>query len=86
MEFREFSNPEGRDYDITSSLKSGSVPTKSNPYVVQLMDLIGILEDITDEDLKEQYGINMNEYLNPTRETIEKVSQKLNSEEIRKYR
>ena len=37
------------------------------------MDLIGILEDVTDEDIQNQYGISWEEYLHPNAETIEKV-------------
>jgi len=78
MEFKEFSNPEENDYDITSSLASvGSNNSTVNPYSEQLIDLIGILEDINEEDLQDQYGISMSEYLNPTAETITKVSEKL---------
>ena len=80
MEFREFSNPEERDYDIKSSLKSPSATTSSNDYYTrQLIDLIGILENVTEEELEEQYGINMQEYFNPDAETIAKVKRKLDS-------
>ena len=56
MEFKEFSNPEAKDYDITSSLGSNG-SYGSNPYVEQLTSLIGILEDVTEENLREKYGI-----------------------------
>lgn len=80
MEFREYSNPEERDYDITSSYSTNSSSNESlNQYVEQLFDLIGILEDITDEELMENYGISMQEYLRPTKDTIRKVEEKLNS-------
>ena len=84
MEFREFSNPEERDYDINSSnnynysSNSRSVQD-TNKYYMQLFDLIGILEDFEESELIENYGITMQEYLNPTAETIKKVSEKLNS-------
>ena len=77
MDFKEFTNPESRDYDINSSLNSFNNITSVNPYSEQLDDLIGILEDITEEELQEQYGISMNEYFNPTQETIDKVSDKV---------
>lgn len=51
---------------------------------MQLVDLIGILEDINEEKLKETYGISMREYINPIAETIRKVSAKLN--EVQKGR
>ncbi|MBR3523172.1 MAG: hypothetical protein IKN87_00595 [Bacilli bacterium] len=76
MEFREYTNPEQNNYDITSGLNSYNY--NENVYSEQLMDLIGILEDISDEELYEQYGITEEEYLNPTAETIEKVLEKVN--------
>jgi len=84
MEFREFSNPEERDYDIISSLNANNSSNlqnieEDNQYYVQLFDLIGILEDFDENELIENYGITMQEYLNPTAETIKKVSEKLNS-------
>ena len=84
MEFREFSNPEERDYDINSSnndnYSSNSQSVQdTNKYYMQLFDLIGILEDFEESELIENYGITMQEYLNPTAETIKKVSEKLNS-------
>lgn len=79
MEFKEYTNPEERDYDIKSSLNTTSSNTQSKQqYYMQLFDLIGILEDINEEELKETYGISMHEYFNPTAETIRKVSAKLN--------
>ena len=79
MEFKEFTNPERRDYDINSSLNNFSFDnnTSVNFYSEQLNDLIGILEDVTDEELQQQYGISMDEYFNPTEETINKVSENL---------
>ena len=77
MEFKEFTNPEGKDYDINSSFNSFNSSVQINPYSEQLDDLIGILEDITEEELQEQYGISMNEYLHPTEETINKVAEKV---------
>ncbi len=80
MEFKEFTNPEENDYDIKSSLDgldSFNNITSVNPYTMQLIDLIGILEDVTEQDLQEQYGISMNEYLHPTKETIDKVTEKV---------
>ena len=86
MEFREYSNPEGRDYDINSSLNdnhssSSQIIQEDNKYYIQLFDLIGILEDFDENELIENYGITMKEYLRPTEETIKKVSEKLNSKQ-----
>mgnify|MGYP003294234675 FL=1 len=47
---------------------------------MQLFDLIGILEDFDEIELIENYGITMQEYLNPTAETIQKVSKKLRTD------
>lgn len=78
MEFKEFTNPEEKDYDINSSLNSNMNNTLSvNHYSEQLCDLIGILEDVTDEELQEQYGISINEYFHPTQDTINKVTEKI---------
>lgn len=81
MEFKEFSNPESKDYDINSSLNTttNNVTNTFNPYVEELINIIGILEDVTEEDLQEQYGISMNEYLNPDANTIKKIEQRLNN-------
>lgn len=85
MEFKEFSNPEEKDYDINSSLNNTNYASNSqgiheaNKYYMQLFDLIGILEDFEENELIENYGITMQEYLNPNAETIKKVSEKLNS-------
>ena len=76
MEFKEFANVEGRDYDLYSN--DGTIKNNqgSNPYVEQLADLIGILEE--DELAQvEQYGITVAEYFNPTEETINKVKEAL---------
>lgn len=88
MKFREYNNPEEKDYDINSSLNSfqNSNTTLQNKYIYQLTDLIGMLEDVTEEELQEQYGISMNEYLRPTAETIAKVTQKLEDNQNVRHR
>lgn len=77
MEFKEFASPEERDYDINSSLNSFNNSVSVNHYSEQLIDLIGILEDVSEEELQEQYGISMNEYLHPTEDTINKVTERI---------
>ena len=77
MEFKEFTNPEEKDYDINISLNSYKDNSSVNPYTNQLIDLIGILEDISEEELYEKYGISIDEYLNPTEDTINKVTRKI---------
>ena len=87
MEFREFRNPEEKDYDINSSLNSSSNTINNNNYYSeQLIDLIGILENVTEEDLEEHFGISMQEYFNPNAETIAKVKEKLNSFQSSRHR
>ena len=77
MEFKEFTSPEERDYDINSSLNSFNNSVSVNHYSEQLIDLIGILEDVSEEELQEQYGISMSEYLHPTEDTINKVTERI---------
>ena len=89
MEFREYGNPESADYDIKSSLSGASYNVNnqdSDKYLEELLNLIGILEDIPEDVLNEEYGISIEEYFNPTAETIRKVSAKLNSAEKRRNR
>ena len=85
MEFREYSNPESMDYDITSSLGSTShvTPQNKNYYTEQLIDMIGILEDVTEENLQRDYGISLNEYFNPNQDVINKVQQALENSRSR---
>jgi len=74
MKFREFSNPEEADYDISTALSSNSGYTNiNNPYDEQLVGLIGVLEDVSEKELLEKYGITYEEYLHPTEATIDKV-------------
>lgn len=79
MEYKEFSNPLEKDYDINYSHEKENVNNTSisNPYSELLIDMIGIIEDITEEELYETYGITEQEYFNPTRETIIKVKENL---------
>lgn len=89
MEFREYSNPEEADYDINCSLNN-SYQNSYQGYqadfgiYMQLYDLIGILEDIDEDELLETYGITMQEYLRPTEEIVKKVSDKINSNQNRR--
>ena len=67
---KEFSNPLEENYDITSSMHGDdSISTRSNPYLDELLNMVGILED--GEWLG--YGITEDEYLHPTKETVAKV-------------
>lgn len=84
MEFKEFSNPENADYDITSSLRTNTPPVEEDKSIMmELINLVGFLED----GEWVAYGMTEEEYMNPTRATIEKVKQKLqNSNEVRKIK
>ena len=81
--FKEFSNPESADYDITSSLRISNSEEKSinkkkeqqNKILMEIADLIGFFED--DEYLK--YGITKEESLNPTIDTLKKIKETLKS-------
>ena len=87
MEFKEYNNPENKDYDITSSLNyNKNTGNNINPYSEQLINLVGILEDVNEEELQEQYGISVNEYFNPNAEVIEKVTERLNNLELGRHR
>lgn len=75
MEFKEFSDPLAKDYDITSSYDEVVSNTYAeNNYTEELINLIGVLED-GDDPLS--YGITWEEYLHPTAETISKVKEAL---------
>ena len=53
-------------------------------YANQLKELIG--ENVSLDELEENYGITMKEYLNPTSDTIEKVKLSLDVQEAIKRR
>lgn len=81
MEFREFSSPEADDYDITSSMdESRATLKRDNNLMIELIDLVGILED--EEWIS--YGMSEEEYMNPTRATIEKVKKVLQEQSTEK--
>lgn len=85
MEFKEFTNPLEADYDICSAREEVEPPQNNeNQYVEELIGLIGILEDFSEEDLFLTYGITLAEYYRPTKETITKVKRKLQPEEASK--
>lgn len=48
-----------------------------NPYIEQLVDLIGILEDVSEAELLRNYGITLQEYYNPNQDTIYRVKEYL---------
>ena len=81
-EFSEFDNPEEKDYDLHTHGQNHEDELNkmmSDKYQDELMDLIGIVEDIDTINMVEEYGITEEEYFNPTAETIKKVKAKLES-------
>lgn len=86
MEFKEYSNPEESDYDITSSLNGSSEEEISKRFGYQhaLLNLIGVLEDIDEDELLDKYGITMEEYLHPTKDVLIKVRKAMHDNE-KKY-
>lgn len=82
-EFSEFDNPEEKDYDLHTHGQNHEDELDkmiANKYEDELLDLIGILEDVDTINMVEEYGITEEEYFNPTAETIKKVKAKLESE------
>ena len=87
MEYKAYENPESKDYDINSSLNEQVTNLINNDiYVEQLISLVGILEDIDEDLLQQQYGISMHEYMHPTKETIAKVINKIETEKNIQHR
>ena len=74
MEFREFRNPTERDYDINNSLYHSNNNVDDNTACInELTSIIGILEDIDEDELYKKYGITLHEYFYPDKEVINKV-------------
>ncbi len=86
LEFKEFPNPEEKDYDIFSAHDGVDRPGEINSYFMEIIDMVGFLED--GEWVK--YGITENEYMHPTAETVEKIrkaiSHPLDEETTRKIK
>lgn len=71
MEFKEYSefiDPESADYDIKMNHKE-----HNNIYIKQLIELVGVLEDVNERDLLNNYGITIQEYLHPNEKVINKI-------------
>ena len=84
MEYKEYKNPLEKDYDIKASLDENYGVVEPNVFAEQLVDLVGILEDVSEEDLINNYGITLEEYLNPNEEVIYKVKEALNERGMHK--
>ena len=77
MEFNEFKNPEDKDFDINVSVDENYGVVSSNGYSEMLADMIGVLEDVSEDELITRYGITLDEYLNPNEDVINKVKMRL---------
>ena len=64
---------EFKDFDNKNEYTNSSLEF----YEDELFSLIGVLDQITEEELEDKYGITIKEYVNPTHETIIKVQNKL---------
>lgn len=64
-EFTEFPNPEEVDFDIKSSQEMGEI----NQYFLEIVDLVGFLED----GAHRMYGLSDEEYMHPTQESVDKI-------------
>ena len=77
MEFKEFTNPEEKDYDITSSLNAAE-RTKRETKVDKIhQDFTELLGDLGFPELYElaPYGITGEEYNHPSLTTIKKLKE-----------
>ncbi len=82
MEFKEFTNPEEKDYDITSSLDAAERAKRETKVDKIHQDFTELLGDLGFPELYElaPYGITNEEYNHPSLDTIKKL------EEYKKYR
>lgn len=64
--------------DITMSFETIS-EDDFDRYSLEMIDLIGILDHVSEEQLIRDYGITEFEYLHPTEKTINKVKEHLGS-------
>lgn len=76
-EFTEFPNPEEQDYDINSSKDDVQRPGELNQYFMEILDMVGFLED----GEWNKYGITENEYMHPTQDTVDKIRTYLETKE-----
>lgn len=73
MEFKEYTNPEERDYDINMSLENtNNKENKHNRIHKEFFELLSYLGFPEVHEL-EGYGITEEEYTNPTLSTLKKL-------------
>ncbi len=88
MEFKEFTNPEEKDYDITSSLNAAE-RTKRETKVDKIhQDFTELLGDLGFPELYElaPYDITDEEYTHPSLDTIKKLKEYAMDKSNRKNR
>ena len=84
MELNKENEIKSKNCDIDKKIVSKKYEPASR-YSFDLINLIGFLKGLTDIDsLKENYGITYEEFLNPTKETLEKVRDYLKNKKIKK--
>ena len=82
MKYNEFKTPEKNSYDISVNVDENYGVVSSNGYFEILTDMIGILDDVSEDDLIESFGITLDEYLNPNEDVISKVKYKLEEKSL----
>lgn len=88
MEFKEFTNPEEKDYDITSSLDAAERAKREAKVDKIHQDFTELLGDLGFPELYElaSYGITKEEYTHPSLTTIKKLEEYAMDKNNRKIR
>lgn len=88
MEFKEFTNPEEKDYDITSSLNAAERAKRKTKVDKIHQDFTELLGDLGFPELYElaPYSITDEEYTHPSLTTIKKLKEYAMDKSNRKTR
>ena len=88
MEFKEFTNPEEKDYDITSSLDAAERAKREAKVDKIHQDFTELLGDLGFPELYElaPYGIADEEYTHPSLDTVKKLKEYAMDKKYRKTR
>ena len=88
MEFKEFPNPEEKDYDITSSLNATERTQRETKVDKVHQDFTELLGNLGFPELYElaPYGITDEEYTHPSLTTIKKLKEYAMDKKYRKTR
>ena len=86
MEFKEFTNPEEKDYDITSSFSKTERAKKASRENKISQSFTELLGDLGFPELDElaHYGITDEEYMHPSLTTIKKLKEYAMDQKYRK--